>query len=92
MEESDCLLEVINVSCSFETILKGKAEVIEGPGSERISRRTKFQNLKKAWQSEVGSRDSGLGAMQGDGFSDASQGLFAIEPMDLYNFDILPSI
>ena len=52
----------------------------------------KFQNLKTAWQSEVGSGESGLSVAQGDGLSDASQGLFAFEPMELYNFDLLPSI
>lgn len=53
---------------------------------------TKFQNLKAAWQREVVPGDLRLSTSQRDGFLDATQGFFAIEPMVLYNFDILPGI
>lgn len=93
-EVVDLLQTVDRVIYTFEQVKAADVAYTAG-GVENQSLSliiTKFQNLKTAWQSEVASGDSGLGAMQGDGLSDASQGLFAIEPMDLYNFDILPSI
>lgn len=93
-EVVDLLQTVDRVIYTFEQVKAADVAYTAG-GVENQSLSliiTKFQNLKTAWQSEVGPGNSGLGAMQGDGLSDASQGLFAIEPMDLYNFDILPSI
>ena len=51
----------------------------------------KFQALKTAWQSELRPQDSGQGAIRGAKIPDTSQGLFTIEPMDLYSFHMLPN-
>ncbi|KAM0812064.1 hypothetical protein AB5N19_14381 [Seiridium cardinale] len=69
--------------------------VAHSPGDEDQSLSLiikKFQNLKKAWQSEIGSENTGLDAMQGGGISGTTQDLFATETMDFYNFDLLPNI
>lgn len=51
----------------------------------------KFQALKTAWQSELEPQDGRQSAIPGAESPDVSAGLFALEPMDLYSFHMLPS-
>jgi hypothetical protein len=52
----------------------------------------KFQGLKTAWQSELGPEDTGQDPIQEAATLDAWQGPFSFEPMDPFNFHMLPNM